>query len=83
LIHVHHGSIIVEIATIVLGRKDRNQLLVLSKETVTIFHDLMSSANQIEVMPLKEFFQLLSSEHKSAASLVLLPVSHVVVGVIP
>jgi hypothetical protein len=43
----------------------------------------MASTNQVEVVFLKEFLELLSSEHESAASLIFFPVTSVFVGVIP
>ena len=43
----------------------------------------MSSADEIKIVSLKEFFELLPSKYVATASLVLLPVSHVLFGVVP
>jgi hypothetical protein len=83
LVYIHHSSVVVKVTTVILGRKNGNQLLVLSEETISIFHDLMSSANQIEVMLFEEFFKLFPSKNEATASFVLFPVSHVVIWVIP
>jgi len=56
---------------------------MLSEEAVAVLHNLVTSADQIEVVTLEEFLQLLSAEDPAASSLVLFPVSDVFIGIIP
>ena len=51
----HDSSIVVEITTIILSGEDCNKLLVLAKESITVFHDLMSSADQIKIMFVQKY----------------------------
>jgi hypothetical protein len=48
-----------------------------------IFLDLVPSANQVKIVFLEEFFELLSTENVSATSFVVLPVSSIFIRVIP
>ena len=50
LVHIHHGRIVVEVATIVLCTENGNKLLILAEETVAILHDLMPTADQVEIV---------------------------------
>ena len=50
LVDVHYSCVIVEVATVVLGTEYRNKLLVLAEESIAVFHHLMSTTNQIQVM---------------------------------
>jgi len=52
LIHIHDGGIVVEVATIVLCTEDGDKLLILAEETVAVLHDLMPSADQVEIVNL-------------------------------
>ena len=83
LVYIHDSGIIIEVSTIIFGTENSYQLLVLAEESITIFHDLVTSANQIKVVSLQEFFELLPSENKSTASLIFLPVASVFIGVVP
>lgn len=83
LVHIHHCRIVIKITTIILRTENRYQLLILSKEAETIFLNLVPSANQVKIVFLEEFLELLSTENVPATSFVVLPVSGIFVGVIP
>ena len=83
LVHVHHGGIVVEVATVVFGAEDGHKLLVFAEEAITIFHDLMASADEVQIVPFEELVELLLAEDPTAASFVLFPVSHVFVWIVP
>ena len=83
LVYIHDSGIIIEVSAIVFGAENGHKLLVLSKESVAILHDLMASANQVKVEFLQKLLKLLSSENKSTASLVLFPVTGIFFRVIP
>ena len=58
LVHIHDGRVVVEITAVVLGAEDGDQLLVLTEEAVSIFHDLVATTYQVKVMYLQEILQL-------------------------
>ena len=82
-VDVHNGGIIVEISAIVLGTENGDKLLVFSEEAITIFHDLVTTADQIEIMLPEELLQLRPTEDVATATFILLPVSYVFIRVIP
>ena len=82
-VDVHDCSVIVEVSAIILGTENGDKLLVFSEEAVTIFHDLVATTDQIEVMLPQELLQLRSTEYVAAATFVLLPISHIFIRVIP
>jgi len=49
LINAHHGSGVVEFATVVGCTKQRNKL-ALREELVAILHDLMGAADEVHVV---------------------------------
>ena len=67
LVHVHDGCVVIEITAVVLGAEYGDQLLVLSEKAVAIFHDLVTTTYQVEVMYLQEILKLFMSEHLTAA----------------
>ena len=83
VVNVHHSSVVVEITAVVFGAENCDQLFVFSEESVTILHDLVTSTNEVKVVFLKEDFELFFAEDKSAAPLILLPVSGVLIRVVP
>ena len=83
LVYIHDRGIVIEVSTVVFGAEYGNKLLILSKEPVAIFHDLMASANQVKVVVFKELFQLLFAEHKPTASLIFFPAMGIFIWVIP
>jgi hypothetical protein len=58
-------------------------LLVFTEESIAIFHDLMASTDQVEVVFLEEFLELLPTEDKSTPSLIFLPIASILIWVIP
>jgi len=50
LVDIHYGRVVVEVAAVVFGTENGNELLVLAKEAVAILHHLMASAYQIKIM---------------------------------
>ncbi len=54
-----------------------------SKEAISVFHELMSSTYQIEIVFCQALFKLFVTEDPAAASLVFFPVSSVFVWVVP
>ena len=56
LVYIHDGSVVIKVTAIIFSTENGYQLLVFAEETVAVLHYLMASADQIEVMFLKEFF---------------------------
>jgi hypothetical protein len=56
LVNIHYCCVIVEISAVILGAEYGNELLVLAEESISVFHHLMSTANQVKIMPLQEIF---------------------------
>ena len=82
LIDAHHGTGIVELATVVGGAKQRDQL-AFGKELVAIFDDLVSSADQIHIVLLKESGNDVGAECEGYTSVIFAPASDVLVGIRP
>jgi len=82
VVHGHHGSGVVELAAIV-GRREEGDQLALGKELVPILHDLMGSADEIELVLLQELGHHLGSEGEADAAVVLAPAHGVLVGIGP
>ena len=83
LIDIHDSRVIVEVTAIVFRTEYGYQLLVLAEETVSVLHNLMSTADQVKVVPAEEVLQLWSAEHVTTATLILLPISDLIIGVVP
>ena len=67
-----HGTVVVELVAVVGGAEDSYQLLV-CKELISIFHDLMASHYEIKIMLLKEVLNNLVAEHVGDTTLVVTP----------
>lgn len=80
LIDAHHGTGIVKLATVVGGAKQRDQL-AFRKELVAIFDDLVSSADQIHIVLLKESGNDVGAECEGYTSVIFAPASDVLVGI--
>jgi len=78
----HHGSSVVELATVVRRAEECDEL-PLSKEFITIFYNLVSPANQIEVLLLQEAGNDVRAEDEGDATVVLCPASNVFVRISP
>jgi len=83
LVYIHYSGVIIEVSAVVLGTENGDQLLVFPKEPIPVFHHLVAPADQIKVVLSQEFLKLFFSENKATPSFVLLPVLHVVIGVVP
>jgi hypothetical protein len=53
LVHAHHGPRVVELSTVV-GRAEKRNKLSFREELVAVFHDLVSSADEIHIVLLQE-----------------------------
>lgn len=82
LIYAHHGACIVKLAAVVGCTEERNEL-TLREELVTIFHDLVSTANEVHVVLLQEARNHVGAECERHATIVFAPASDVLVGVGP
>ena len=60
-INRHDGTTIVEFITVVGGREDSNKL-TLGEKLITIFNNLVSTANEIKVVFAEELFNDISTE---------------------
>ena len=45
LVHVHNRRVVVKISAVILGAENCHQLFVFAEKPVTIFHDLVPTAN--------------------------------------
>lgn len=82
LVDGHHSACIIELAAVVRGRKEGNQL-PLGKELITVFHDLVRATDQVQIVTIQEFADNISSESEGHSSVVLAPALHVFVGIGP
>jgi hypothetical protein len=82
LIDAHHGARVVEFAAVVRRRKERNQL-PLAEKLVAILDYLMGSADQINVVAVRELGYDIFSKGEGNATVVLAPIVDVLVGVRP
>lgn len=82
LIHTHHGAGVVELAAVV-GRAEEGYELALREELVTILDDLVSTADQVHVMFLKEPGNHVRSKGERHATVILAPSSDVLIRVGP
>jgi len=78
----HHGSSVVELATVVRSAEECDELS-LGKELVAVLNNLVSPANQIEVLLLQEAGHDVWAEDEGDATVVLCPASDVLVRISP
>jgi len=78
----HHRSGIVEFTTIVRGREDRHQT-PLRKELVSVLHNLMRSANEVEIVFFEELCDDITAERERNAAIVLTPTLNVLIRIAP
>jgi len=81
-VYYHHGTIILEIAAIIWRREYCNEL-PLGKELIPVLDYLMSSTNQVELIPPVKLGHNLSAEGIRHAALVRLPAVRVFVWIRP
>lgn len=82
LVDTHHGACIVEFTTIVGRAKERDKLS-LREEFVTVFYNLMRSADKVHVMLLQESGYNVGTKRERYATVVFAPSCNVFVGVRP
>jgi hypothetical protein len=82
LVHRHHRAGIVKLSTIVRRGEQRDELSF-GKELVPIFHDLMSPADQIQVVLLQEARHDVRSKPERDTPVVLRPARDFPVGIRP
>lgn len=80
LIHAHHCPGIIKLAAVVWCAEKRDEL-TFREEFVTIFDDLVSSADQIHVMFLQEPGDNVGPEGERDAAVVFAPARDILVGV--
>jgi hypothetical protein len=78
----HHGTCIVELATIV-GSWEKSDELALGKELITVFHDLMGSADKVNVVLLVEGRDDFLTKSEGYTTVVLTPTLDIFVGIWP
>lgn len=83
MVHIHHSSVVIEISTIVFGAENGHQLFVLAKEPIPILHNLVSTADQVKVMSVQAFFELLMPENISTASFIFFPAAGIFIRIVP
>ena len=74
-LYLHHGAAVVELPTIVRGRENGHQLLLV-EELIPVFHNLVGPANQIQIVLLQEGTHHFPSKHVANPSLRLAPHLH-------
>lgn len=82
LVHYHNCCGVVPFTVVVRRGKYCNQISV-RKKFVAVFDNLMSSANQIEIVLVVEFFYNISSEGVGYTSLVFSPCGDILIRVTP
>lgn len=82
LVHTHHGSSIVEFSAVVRCTEQGHEL-ALGEELVTVFHDLVGTADQIHIVLLKEPGHNVGTESEGDTSVVFAPACDVLVGIRP
>ena len=75
-VHTHHGSSVVELATIVRSGEDGDQLPPREK-LVAILYDLVSSADQVQTRSRKELRDNILAERKTDSPVALTPTANV------
>lgn len=81
-IHAHHGTSVVELAAVVGGAEQRDEL-ALRKELVAILDDLVGTADQVHVVFLEEARDDVWTERERDTAVVLGPTGNILVGVGP
>ena len=82
IINWHHSTCIIEFSTIVRGTEKCNKLS-LGKEFIAIFHNLMCSTDQINVMLFIEGWNNFLTEGKTDSSVVFTPTLNVLIRIWP
>ena len=81
-VYTHHSTRIVEFTAVVGSRKERHQLAP-GKELVAVLHDLVGTANEIEVVLVQELSHNVFAKGERDTPVVLAPSVNFLVGVRP
>ena len=82
LVNAHHGTGIVEFATVV-GSTEQGDQLALGEELVTVFHDLVRTANEVHVVLLQEARHNVGTKGEGDTSVVFAPPGDVLIRIGP
>lgn len=82
LVHAHHGTSIVELAAVVGGAEQRDEL-TLGEEFVAILDDLVSTADEIHVVFLQEAGDNVWTKGKGDAAIILRPAGNILIRIGP
>lgn len=82
LVYAHHGTCVVELATVVGGTEQSDEL-TLREELVAIFYDLMGTANEVHVVLLQETGDHVGTKCEGHTTVVFAPASDILVGIGP
>lgn len=82
LIDRHHGSSIIELATVVWSREERHEL-AFGEKLVSVLHDLVGTAYEVHVMLLQESGDDVRAEGEGDTAIVFAPPSDVFVWIRP
>ena len=82
LVNTHHGTRIIELSAIVGGRKESHKLSP-SKELVSILYNLVSTANQIQIVLVQELSNNILPKGERDTPVVLTPSVDFLIGVRP
>ena len=75
IIDRHHSPRVVKLSTVVGSRKDSNQFTT-GEKFVTIFHDLVGSNHQIQIMSTKELTNNVTAKRKGNTTIIFTPALH-------
>lgn len=81
-VDAHHSTSVVEFAAVVGGTKQSNEL-ALREELVSVLDNLVSTADQIHVVFLKEARNDIRTEGEGNTTIVFAPTGNVLIGIRP
>lgn len=82
LVYTHHGTGVVKLSAVV-GRAEQGHELSFREKLVAVFHDLVSTADEIHVVLLQEPGHDIRSKREGHTTIVFAPSSNVLVGIRP
>lgn len=82
LVYAHHGTCVVELATVV-GSTEQSDELTLGEELVAIFYNLVGTADEVHVVLLQETGDHVRTKRKGHTTVVFAPASNILIGIGP
>eukprot|EP00804_Cyclotella_cryptica_P010309 CCRYP_012225-RA/>CCRYP_012225-RA protein AED:0.31 eAED:0.58 QI:0/0/0/1/0/0/2/0/519 len=82
VINTHHCPRVIKLAAIVWRRKQRYQLPP-CEELVAILHNLMGTADEIQIMPIQELRHNIFPEREGNTAVILPPPVNILIGITP